>query len=134
MAYLPGILALLTGVAGWFYLFYSRAAQGLAVLEEQNLNRRRIRLRRVGGLVMLLLAVGFYLGFYAADPQTHPRVFVGVWLGVMGLLAAIVLLALVDVRLTVKLRMRRNRRMRGTSEPPGLPVTRGNDIDHLPPR
>ena len=69
MTALPAILALLTGVAGWFYLFFSKAAHGLAGIEEDRLNRRRVRLRRVGGAVMLLLAVGFYLGFYAADSE-----------------------------------------------------------------
>ena len=109
MRYLPAILSLLTGIAGWFYLFYSKAAHGLAGVEQDVRNRRRIRLRRAGGVVMLLLSLGFYLGFYAADPARHPRSFVGVWLAVFLLLGALVVLALVDVRLTLHLRHRRNR-------------------------
>src|SRR4051794_41753592 len=46
---LPAILALLTGVAGWFYLFFSRAAHRLAGVEDDRLNRRRVRLRPIGG-------------------------------------------------------------------------------------
>ena len=124
---LPAILALLTGVAGWFYLFYSRAAHGLAALEDQRLNRKRVRLRRAGGAAMLLLAVGFYVGFYAADPGVHPKLFVAAWIAVLVLLAAIVVLALIDVRLTFRLRRRRH--------PPDSnhPHAKGNDLDRLPP-
>ena len=114
MSPLPAILALLTGVAGWFYLFYSRAALGLAGIEQERLNRRRIRLRRFGGLVMLLLAVGFYLGFYGFAPEQRPRTFVGVWLAVMVLLGMLVLLAMIDVRLTLRIRGSR-RRQQGLS-------------------
>jgi UDP-N-acetylmuramyl pentapeptide phosphotransferase/UDP-N-acetylglucosamine-1-phosphate transferase len=117
MSPLPAILALLTGVAGWFYLFYSRAAQGLSGIEQERWNRRRIGLRRIGGVVMLLLAVGFYLGFYGFEPERRPRTFLGVWLGVIVLLGVLVLLALIDVRLT--LRIRGSRR-----EQQGFPVDR----------
>jgi hypothetical protein len=119
VSYLPAILALLTGVAGWFYLFYSRAAHGLAGYERDRLNVRRIRLRRVGGVVMLLLAVGFYLGFYAADPDRHPRLFAWVWMGVLLLLVVIVVLAMIDVRLTLVLRNDlRARPDKGLNPPP----------------
>jgi UDP-N-acetylmuramyl pentapeptide phosphotransferase/UDP-N-acetylglucosamine-1-phosphate transferase len=116
MSSLPAILALLTGVAGWFYLFYSRAAQGLSGIEQERLNRRRIRLRRIGGLVMLLLAAGFYLGFYGFEPERRPRAFVGVWMAVIVLLGVLVLLALIDVRLTLRIRDSRRHQ--------GLPVDR----------
>src|SRR5438477_523722 len=45
-------LALLIGIAGWYYLFYSRAAEKLAGVESQRLNRLRASLRRAGGLVL----------------------------------------------------------------------------------
>ena len=107
MRYLAGIFALLTGAAGWFYLFYSRAAQRLAGIEDQRLNDRRIALRRVGGVVMLLLAGLFFAGFYAFDdPPSRPGLFVGVWLGVFALLIAVIVLAMIDLRLTRKLRGR----------------------------
>ena len=117
MSPLPAILALLTGVAGWFYLFYSRAAQGLSGIEQERWNRRRILLRRIGGVVMLLLAVGFYLGFYGFEPERRPRTFLGVWLGVIVLLGMLVMLALIDVRLTLRIRGSRQRQQ-------GLPVDR----------
>jgi peptidoglycan/LPS O-acetylase OafA/YrhL len=105
MRFLAGIFALLTGASGWFYLFYSRAAQRLAGIEEQRLNDRRIALRRVGGVVMLLLAGFFFAGFYAFDdPPSRPGLFVGVWLAVFALLIAVVVLAMLDLRLTRKLR------------------------------
>ena len=105
MAYLPAILSLLTGVAGWFYMFYSRAAQRLGAVEEQRLNNRRIRLRRVGGGVMLSLAALMYVGWYAVGLD-QPRLFAGVWLMVFVLLATLSLLALIDMRLTLRLRRR----------------------------
>jgi hypothetical protein len=110
MRYIAGIFALLTGASGWFYLFYSRAAQRLSEIENQRLNDRRIALRRVGGVVMLLLGGFFFAGFYAFDePLTRPALFVGVWLTVFALLVAVVVLALIDLRLTRKLRRRSNK-------------------------
>ena len=78
MRHLAGIFALLTGAAGWFYLFYSRAAHRLAGIEDQRLNARRVALRRVGGVAMLLLGGFFFAGFYAfedphADADGVPR-------------------------------------------------------------
>jgi peptidoglycan/LPS O-acetylase OafA/YrhL len=102
---LPAILTLLTGIAGWFYLFYSRAAQGLAGLEHSDLNRRRSRLRRAGGGAMLLLSIALALGFYAID-RDRPALFLAVWGAVLVLLAAVMVLAMIDVRLTLKLRNR----------------------------
>ncbi len=56
---LTAILALLTGVAGWFYLFFSRAARRLGGVEQQRANRWRNRLRRVNGIVMIVLAASY---------------------------------------------------------------------------
>ena len=107
MRYLAGIFALLTGASGWFYLFYSRAAQRLSGIEEQRLNDRRVALRRVGGVVMLLLAGLFFTGVYALDdPRWAPLPLVFVWLAVFALLIAVVVLAMIDLRLTRKLRSR----------------------------
>lgn len=106
---LADVFALLAAVAGWFYLFYSKAATNLTGVEAERLNRRRIRLRRMGGGVMFLLAVGFYAGFNAVNADEHPRAFVTVWMTVFVLLALLVILALVDVRLTWKLHQARNK-------------------------
>ena len=103
----PGdILALFCAAAGWFYLFYSRAAARLAALEEKQANWRRIRLRRICGGAMFLLAVGLYSGFHAVDVAGNPKAFLAVWLAVLLLLFAVVVLALADVRLTARLRRR----------------------------
>jgi predicted nucleic acid-binding Zn ribbon protein len=103
---LPAMLALLIGVAGWFYLFYSRAATSLSVLEDQKRNDRRATLRRFGGIVMLALAVLISVGAYGydLDLDRQPRSFYILWLVVIALLMLIVVLAFIDVRLTVKLK------------------------------
>lgn len=111
------ILALLTGVAGWYYLFFSKGAVGLAAFEEQRINRLRVRLRRVNGGVLLLLAVGLYVGFATLNEEPFDaRLFVLVWSAVMILLGLVVILALIDVRLTRRLRkQRRTNGHRGTA-------------------
>jgi hypothetical protein len=90
------IFAGLTAALGWYYLFYSRAAGKLEGVEAERINHRRVRLRRTGGAIMMLLGVLFFAGFQelAAVP------FILVWIGVMLSLLAIVALALIDLRLT----------------------------------
>ena len=103
---IPGAVAFFVGVAGWFYLFYSRAAFNLSAIENQSLNRRRVALRRVGAAIMLLLALGIAIGSYSFDTE-HPTFgFLVTWLLVMGLVMAMVILGLMDLRLTLKLRRR----------------------------
>lgn len=98
------LLALLIGIAGWYYLFYSRAAHRLAGVEAAPANGRRVRLRRANGAAMIVLAVLLYVGTHTADPERHPRTFLGVWMGVILMLFVVVALGLADVRLTVALR------------------------------
>ena len=126
---MPAILSLLTGVAGWFYLFYSKAAGGLGAVEEQRLNARRVWLRRVGGSVMLALAVLMYLGWYAVslDPPTLAAAWV--WLAVLVLLGMLSLLALVDLRLTLRLRSRRLKSHRQWSDHTELPADDEDPVD-----
>src|SRR5215207_2835761 len=109
MRWLVGIFALLTGAAGWFYVFYSRAAHRLAGVEDQRLNDRRVALRRVGGVVMLLLAAFFFAGFVALDKdpaEQSPTTFLLIWVTVCVLLVVLIVLAMMDVRLTGRLRAR----------------------------
>ena len=101
---LSGILSLLIAVAGWFYMFYSRAAHRLGVIESAPANLRRIRLRRINGFAMFLLAVGLFAGVWSVDPKRTPSLFVFIWVGVFLLLFVVVVLALIDVRLTARLR------------------------------
>lgn len=105
--FLTASFSLLVAAAGWYYMFYSRAAERLSGLEEGPLNVRRQHLRQLNGLVMFLMAVGFFAGFHAVDPARQPRAFVLIWTIVFLLLMIIVLLALVDLRLTWRLRERR---------------------------
>lgn len=108
MVALPGIFALLVAAAGWFYLFYSRAATNLSGLEESHDNWLRIMLRRVGGIVMILLAISFYAGSVAIDQER--TVLAAVCMAaVFVLLAAIIVLGLLDIRLTAKLRKAKQR-------------------------
>jgi drug/metabolite transporter (DMT)-like permease len=101
---LAGILALIIGIAGWYYLFYSRAASKLAGIEETANNLRRARLRRINGILMLLLASLLYAGFYVVDDHDSPQAYVVVWISISILLLLIVWLAVIDLRLTANLR------------------------------
>ncbi len=101
--YLPTLFSLVVAAAGWFYMFYSRAAQNLAEVENAPLNRRRVRMRRVGGFMMFVLAVAFFVGFQPYVWHSE-LIALGVWSLVMLLLLAIVILGLVDLRITWQLR------------------------------
>jgi hypothetical protein len=115
MQSLSTILALMIGIAGWYYLFYSRAAEKLAGVEPHRLNRLRVWLRRAGGVVLLLLAPAFFAGFHSVDPAADPDAFVAIWVVVMTLLGLNVVLAMADVGLTWKLRRQRLAAARGES-------------------
>jgi len=92
--------------AGWYYLFYSKAADRLVAVESRPANVRRVRLRRVGGLVIMSLGASLYGGFFGVSWDPPTRAFAVIWLLVFALLAAAVVLALVDVYLTRKIRQR----------------------------
>jgi peptidoglycan/LPS O-acetylase OafA/YrhL len=98
-----GIIALIVGVAGWYYLFYSQAASRLGVVEDAAANQRRQRLRRVNGVVMLCLAVLIYAGSHVDSPQA----FVMIWVAVLMLFFVFVALGYADIRLTRRLRRKR---------------------------
>jgi UDP-N-acetylmuramyl pentapeptide phosphotransferase/UDP-N-acetylglucosamine-1-phosphate transferase len=129
VTYLPAILSLLTGVAGWFYMFYSKAAEGLGHVEEQRINNHRIRLRRVGGAVMLVLAALMYIGWYAVSLDPPTLAAAGVWLAVLVLLALLSVLAMVDMRLTLRLRRRRLVATRGSAAHKDIPVDDEDPVD-----
>jgi len=98
-----GIFSLLCGITGWFYLFYSKAAAKLVVIEPSPRNALRIRLRRVCGGAMFLLGIACFVGFNAVDERS-PGAYLAVRLGVMFLLLVIILLVAADIGLTWKLR------------------------------
>src|SRR4051812_19520278 len=101
-----GIIALIVGVAGWYYLFYSQAASRLVVVEDAAANQRRQRLRRTNGLVMLMLAVLIYAGSHVEAAES-PQAFVMIWVGVLLLFFVFVALGYADIRLTRRLRRKR---------------------------
>jgi len=109
MALMAGIFSLLVAAAGWYYLFYSNAAHKLATLEETAINAKRIRLRRVGGFLLIALAMLLYIGSAVVDWEKPTVWFLITWFGVMVLLGAVTMLALIDLRLTNQLRQRRKR-------------------------
>lgn len=117
MGALTSIFSLLVGAAGWYYMFYSRAALKLSGVEGEQRNRLRQRCRQVNGFVMFCLAVALYAGFNTVDPHTSAQTFISVWFTVFVLLLVIVLLAMVDLRLTW--RMRQNRRRATAAESQG---------------
>ena len=104
MKVLTAVLSLLAATAGWYYMFYSIAAQKLCGIEEQSINLRRIRLRRTGGFAMFLLAVLMFAGVWSVDERGSPGAYLLIWFGVIALLLFIMILALLDLRLTAKLR------------------------------
>jgi hypothetical protein len=104
--YLPGIFALLVGISGWFYLFYSKAAKNLSGIEDPRLNQQRTYLRRTNAVLMLALAVCFVVLMYRSIPQERAVEAAAMLAMIVALLLAILVLALIDVRLTAKLRAR----------------------------
>ena len=104
MRALPAIFALLVGAIGWYYLFFSKAASRLGSVEEQRANRLRGLLRRINAILMLLIALGIALATYKFERQGFENEFILTWSAVMLVLLLVVILGLIDVRLTWKLR------------------------------
>lgn len=111
MIFLPAIFSILVAVAGWFYILHASRASSLKGFETDRDNRLRIRLRRTGGVLMIVLAVSFYSAYnLAGDPDRR-------WIAlfcmtlILLLLPVILFLAYVDLRLTRKMRetFKRNR-------------------------
>src|SRR6201999_3220414 len=101
---LSAIFALLVATAGWYYMFYSRAAQKLSGVEGAAANLQRVRLRRVNGFAMFLLAVCVFAGFWTFEPDKAPGPWLLVWLVAIVLGFVVGVLGLVDGRLTGELR------------------------------
>ena len=98
------IFSLAVAAAGWYYMFYSQAASRLSGVEETRINSMRVWLRRVNGLLMFLLAVCFFAGFFAVDIEHPTKMAAYVWLAVCGFVLMLLALGVVDLRLTFKLR------------------------------
>ena len=100
-------LCLMIAAAGWYYLFYSRAAQRLSAIEAADANRWRVLLRRTNGLLMLALAGAVYIAAASQIPDKSPALAGGLLLGIVLLLGLCVLLGWIDIRMTMNLRNRR---------------------------
>jgi UDP-N-acetylmuramyl pentapeptide phosphotransferase/UDP-N-acetylglucosamine-1-phosphate transferase len=109
MDYLPAIFSLLVAAAGWYYMFYSQAAQKLHGIEGERENRLRVRLRRIGGLVIMLLAVSFYTMIVLLERERFAAAGTVIVL-VMVLMGAVLALGLADLRLTRRMRRKRDGR------------------------
>jgi hypothetical protein len=96
--------ALAVAGVGWFYIFGSQAARHLETIETQAANRRRIFLRCINGVCLITLATCLFAGVYTIDPHLRPRVFLGDWMAVTLLVVLSMALAIMDVRLTARLR------------------------------
>lgn len=111
MIFLPAIFSIVVAAAGWFYILHAARASSLKGFETDRDNRLRIRLRRIGGVLMIALAVSFYSAYsLAGDPDRRWIALFCVILTVL-LLPTILFLAYVDLRLTRKMRetFKRNR-------------------------
>lgn len=108
MSILPAIFAMLVGAAGWYYAFYSVAAAKLADIEPTPTNRLRTRLRRAGGLTMIVLGASFYCIMPAVEKRRGVMAGVAIAMS-LGCLMVLLGLALVDLRLTRQLRRDRER-------------------------
>jgi hypothetical protein len=103
---LADMLSLLCAVAGWFYLFYSKAAHRLENVESQRDNTRRVILRRICGAFMFALGGVLFAATNSLDADLNPRGFLLAWLAIFLLLGLIVLLTLIDLRMTARLHQR----------------------------
>ncbi len=99
MHYLPAIFALLVAAAGWYYMFYSTAAQKLAGIEQDRHNHLRVRLRRIGGGVIMFLAIAFYALFAALRDERAGTALLLLAV-VVACMVVILVLGWIDLRLT----------------------------------
>ena len=100
---LAAAFSFVVAAAGWYYTLYAREQGGVTGEAAGRINRSRQRLRRFGGVVMMALAICLFAGFWSVDWETPTWAFVGIWVSVMALLGAIVVLGILDLRLTWKL-------------------------------
>jgi len=104
MPSIPAVFSLLCAIAGWYYVWHASAASRLSAFESARDNSLRIRLRRWGGVGMVLLAAAFYVGYTVADRHGNPIAVLLCLGSVMVLLPFVLFLAWVDMRLTRKMK------------------------------
>lgn len=94
----------LIGMVALFGLHYllGTAPAPLEGVENPTRLSRRHRLRHVGGVLLMLMAAMLILGMRIIQPQTHPILFLITWAMIAGCLMAVCILAIADVRLTLR--------------------------------
>ena len=110
MPILPSIFSLICAAIGWYYLLHAQSAAQLGGLENERENRLRMRLRRAGGIGILVISLAFYLSFIAVNHHGNPYVVLAGLTIIVLTLPAILFLAWVDIRLTRRLRDRQRDR------------------------
>ena len=103
------IWSLPVALIGLYYFINAGGGGPADEAEGRRINRVRARLRRTNGLVMVAMGVVLYLAISRSFPLPPPGRGVGLlaplaWLATLPLLLAMVVLALLDVRLTRALR------------------------------
>ena len=92
--------------------FGSGAVRRLSAVEAPHSNRLRARLRRVNGVVIILLAVTLAIGCYGFDDRRPGMWFAVDWLAVILLMGTMLALVAGDLRLTYDLRRDLSRKWR----------------------
>lgn len=106
--------------AGWFYLARSRGVERLAMLESPRRNATRRKVRRMGAWAMMIIgAAGFWMMFelgkpisQSSSPVHRLRLLVS-GMTVFVALITMVLSALIDMYLTMRLRQTNRPNNRG---------------------
>ena len=97
---------MLVAAAGWHYLFHSHAARDLENLEQRQANALRCRLRKLCGACMMLLGGTVFALLRMINLDRPTPVAMILLLAILLLLGTISALALIDLRLTWRLRRR----------------------------
>ena len=102
------LIAILCGLlllAGWFYLTRSRLVEELNSIESPRRNRIRRKVRRLGAMTMIALAIVLFVGVWMLmGSKASPQLML-VWLLVVILLLFILILSvMVDIYLTARMR------------------------------
>ena len=100
---MPGIFAIVLAAVGGWYVFMSKAATDLAGIEAKRRNRQRVKLRRLNGVVIVLMSGALFVLLAAAD-RRDPNLAIWGMLLMCVLLTTSLALAVRDIRLTRQLR------------------------------
>lgn len=110
---IPGIFAVLLATIGGYYVFVSPAASRLAEFEDARTNRLRVRLRQAGGITMILISASIFAIDFGYNSKSRWTMLIAL-AAVFILLMTLMILALIDIRLTQKLRDSQRKRLAQT--------------------